>query len=177
MQIHTEPHNTSYFKTGLWWKIVLSVIVFLGLGTLSGFSTMSAIDGWYADLTKPSFTPPNWIFGPAWTILYILMGGSFGIIWQVAAKGRYPIMVKFAKRGLVLFGVHFLLNLAWTPLFFGLHRPDWALLVIVLLIIMIAFLIRHFFRLDRLAAFLLVPYLLWGLFATVLNISILVLNS
>ncbi|MGM0480250.1 MAG: TspO/MBR family protein [Bacteroidota bacterium] len=176
MQIHTEPHNTSSFKTGLWWKIVIAAAVFLGLGTLSGFSTMDAIEGWYADLTKPPFNPPNWIFAPAWTILYILMGGSFGIIWQVAAKGRYPIMIKFAKRGLVLFGVHFLLNLAWTPLFFGLQRPGWALVVIILLIIMIALLIRHFFRLDRLAAFLLVPYLLWVMFATVLNISIIVLN-
>lgn len=176
MQIHSEPHNTSYFKQGLWWKIAISAIVFLGLGTLSGLSTMSDIQGWYADLNKPPFNPPNWLFGPAWTILYILMGGSFGLIWQVAAKGRYPIIVKFAKRGLILFGIHFLLNMAWTPIFFGLHNPTWGLVVIILILIFIILLIRHFFRLDRLAAFLLIPYLLWVAFATTLNVSILILN-
>tara|TARA_B100000508_G_scaffold141079_1_gene146070 strand:+ start:43696 stop:44109 length:414 start_codon:yes stop_codon:yes gene_type:complete len=137
---------------------------------------MSDIQGWYAELNKPSFTPPNWLFGPAWTVLYILIGGSFGIIWQVAAKGRYPIIVKFAKRGLILFGIHFLLNLAWTPVFFGLHNPGLGLVVIVALLIFIILLIRHFFRLDRVAAFLMIPYLLWVAFATTLNASILILN-
>jgi tryptophan-rich sensory protein len=176
MQIHTEPHNTSYFREGLWWKIALSAIVFLGLGTLSGLSTMSDIQGWYAELEKPFFTPPNWLFGPAWTILYILMGGSFGLIWQVAAKGRYPIIIKFAKRGLVLFAIHFVLNLLWTPVFFGLHNPAWGLVVIVLILSFIIILIRHFFRLDRLASFLLIPYLIWVSYATALNAAILILN-
>jgi tryptophan-rich sensory protein len=176
MQIHSEPHNTSYFKTGLWWKILISVIVFLGLGSLSGVSSMSEIQGWYANLNKPSFTPPNWLFGPVWSLLYILIGGSFGLIWQVAAKGRYPIITKFAKQGLVLFGIHFLLNLAWTPVFFGLNNPAWGLVIILALLTMIILLIRHFFRLDRLSAFLMIPYLIWVSYATALNIGILILN-
>lgn len=176
MQVHSEPHNTSYFKQGLWWKIAISSLVCLGLGFLSGYSTMSEIQGWYASLEKPAFTPPNWLFGPAWTVLYILIGGSFGLIWQVAAKGRYPIIIKFAKRGLIIFAIHFFLNLIWTPLFFGLHKPGWALVVIVLMIGFIIALIRHFFRLDRVAAFLLIPYLLWVVYATMLNIGILILN-
>jgi tryptophan-rich sensory protein len=176
MQIHSEPHNTSYFKTGLWWKILISVIVCLGLGLLSGVSSMSEIQGWYADLNKPFCTPPNWLFGPVWSVLYVLIGGSFGLIWQVAAKGRYPIITKFAKQGLLLFGVHFLLNLVWTPVFFGLNNPAWGLAIILALLTMIILLIRHFFRLDRLSAFLMIPYLIWVSYATALNIGILILN-
>lgn len=176
MQIHSEPHSRSSFKKGLWWKIAISAIVFLGLGTLSGISTMSSIQDWYTTLNKPPFNPPNWLFGPAWTILYILMGASFGIIWQVYAVGRYPIIIRFAKRGLIIFGIHFLFNLAWTPVFFGFQRPDLALVVIIVMLVLIILLIRHFFRLDRVAAFLLIPYLLWVTFATILNISIVVLN-
>jgi tryptophan-rich sensory protein len=137
---------------------------------------MSEIQGWYANLNKPSFTPPNWLFGPVWSILYILIGGSFGLIWQVAAKGRYPIITKFARQGLVLFGIHFLLNLAWTPVFFGLNNPAWGLVIILALLTMIVLLIRHFFRLDRLSAFLMIPYLIWVSYATALNIGILILN-
>lgn len=176
MQIHTEPHSKSSFKKGLWWKIAISAIVFLGLGALSGIATSTSIQEWYSTLNKPPFNPPNWLFGPAWTVLYILMGGSFAIIWQITANGRYPIIVRFAKRGLVIFLLHFLFNLAWTPVFFGLQRPDLALIVIIIMLALIIILIRHFFRLDRVAAFLLIPYLLWVIFATVLNISIVVLN-
>jgi tryptophan-rich sensory protein len=103
MQIHSGPHNTSSFKNGLWWKILISIFVLLGLGTLSGLSSMSGFQGWYDSLNKPFFTPPNWLFGPAWSVLYILMGGSLGIIWQVVAIGRYPIIIKFAKRRIVIF--------------------------------------------------------------------------
>lgn len=176
MQIHSEPHSTSSFKKGLWWKILVSAVVCLGLGTLSGLSTMSEIQNWYTTLEKPFFTPPNWLFGPAWTLLYLLMGGSFGLIWQVAAKGRYPIIVKFAKRGLVIFGIHFVLNLLWTPVFFGFHQVGLALFIILLILAFIIILIRHFFRLDRVASFLLIPYLIWVSYATMLNLGILILN-
>lgn len=176
MQIHTGPHNTSSFKSGLWWKILISSLVLLGLGTLSGLSSMSGFEEWYSKLNKPSFNPPNWIFGPAWTVLYILMGGSLGIIWQIVAIGRYPIIIKFARRGILIFLIHFLFNLAWTPIFFGLHKPGLALVVILIILAFIIILIRHFFRLDRLSAFLLIPYLLWVSFATALNIAIVVLN-
>jgi tryptophan-rich sensory protein len=176
MQIHSGPHNTSSFKNGLWWKILISIFVLLGLGTLSGLSSMSGFQGWYDSLNKPFFTPPNWLFGPAWSVLYILMGGSLGIIWQVVAIGRYPIIIKFAKRGIVIFLIHFLFNLAWTPIFFGMQMPGLALVIIFILLALIIILIRHFYRLDRLAAFLLIPYLLWVSFATALNIAIVVLN-
>src|SRR5690554_8018052 len=104
------------------------------------------------------------------------MGGSFAIIWQIVAIGRYPIIIKFAKRGLVIFLFHFVLNLAWTPIFFGLQMPVLALVVIFMLWALVIILIRHFYRLDRLSAFLLFPYLLWISFATALKLAIVVLN-
>ncbi len=131
---------------------------------------------WYKTLEKPFFQPPSWLFGPAWTTLYILMGISFARIWQVASKSRYPIIRKYALRGLAFFGFQFVFNLAWTPAFFGLENPTLALVIIFLLLGLIAFLIKHFLRLDRIAAFLLIPYFLWVTFATVLNLSIVVLN-
>lgn len=176
MRILTEPHNTSSFKEGLWVRIVISCLVIIGLGTLSGLLFTSEGE-WYSNLQKPVFTPPNWIFGPAWILLYILMSASFALIWQVKVKTRYPIIRRYAKRGLIIFGVHFFLNLLWTPLFFGLELPLLALINIILLFGLILFLIRYYFRIDRVAAFLLVPYALWVLFATVLNFAIVVMNG
>ncbi|MDX1652072.1 MAG: TspO/MBR family protein [Brumimicrobium sp.] len=176
MQIHSEPHSTSYFKKGLWWKIVLSIAIVLGLGFLSGYFSAPVEQDWYENLNKPVFQPPRWLFGPVWTVMYILIGASFGIIWQVSHKARYPIIKKFANRGLIIFIIHFVLNLLWTPLFFSLHAPGVALVDIVILLVLVIILIRHFFRLDRIAAFLLIPYLIWILFATVLNASILAIN-
>src|SRR5690554_6654362 len=107
MQIHTGPHNTSTFKAGLWWKILICALTFVGLGSLSGLASMGNFQEWYNELNKPAFTPPNWLFGPAWTILYVLMAGSLGIIWQIVSVSRYPIVIKFAKRGVVIFLIHF----------------------------------------------------------------------
>lgn len=176
MQIHSGPHNTPTFKSGLWWKIVISSFVFIGLGTLSGFLSMNGYETWYSQLNKPFFIPPNWLFGPTWIVLYILMGGSLGIIWQIAAVSRYPIISNFAKRGVFIFLLHFILNLTWSPLFFGVKMPVLAFVLISIMLAFIVLIIRHFYRLDRLAAFLLIPYLLWTIFATVLNLSIIILN-
>ena len=176
MPILSEPHSTSSFRKGLLPKILISVFVIMLLGGLSGWITSSGIDSWYTTLNKPFFQPPNWLFGPAWTTLYILMGISFARIWQVVVKSRYPIIRIFAQRGLVIFGIHFLFNLAWTPIFFGLESPEWALFVILVLLAFIIILIFHFFRIDRIAAFLLIPYAVWVTFATILNASIVYLN-
>src|SRR5690554_5005412 len=176
MQIHSGPHNPSTFQRGLWWKIVVSSIVFLGLGIINGLCSMNVYAAWNDEFNKPYFNPLVWGFGPAWTILYILMGGSFAIIWQIVAIAHYPNIIKFAKRGLVIFLLHFVLNLAWTPIFFGLQMPVLALVVIFMLLALVIILIRHFYRLDRLSAFLLIPYLLWISFATALNLAIVVLN-
>jgi tryptophan-rich sensory protein len=104
------------------------------------------------------------------------MGGSAALIWQVISKARYPIITRYAKRGIVFFMIHFLFNLAWTPVFFGLHQTVFAFVILLIILVSLIFLIRHFFRLDRLSAFLLIPYLLWVTFASALNLAIILLN-
>jgi benzodiazapine receptor len=177
MPIHSGPHSTPSFRKGLWIKSLISVVVIASLGFLSGYFTATGLSDWYMTIEKPPFTPPNWVFGPAWSVIYLLIGLSFARIWQVYEKNRYPIVKRYAFLGLWIFGLHFLFNLAWTPVFFGLHQLGWGVVIILILLAFIAILIRHFYRLDRIAAFLLVPYLVWVTFATILTISIFVLNA
>jgi len=146
------------------------VIICLGLGFLSGFSSGSSIQTWYADLNKPWFNPPNWIFGPAWTILYILMGIAAA---RVQSHGMTNINV---KKGIGLFIMQFIMNLLWTPTFFLLKQPMLALGIIICLWFMILMTIRALRKVDTIASLLLYPYLLWVSFATALNVGIVMLN-
>ncbi len=150
--------------------IVIAVTICLLIGFLSGFATQSAVSTWYTTLNKPSFNPPNWIFAPVWTILYILMGIAAGLVW---AKGFYHIWVKTA---LYYFGFQLLFNALWSIVFFGFQQPFWALLVIVVLLILILFTIKWFKIVSKPAAYLLIPYLLWVSFAMILNYKIWELN-
>jgi benzodiazapine receptor len=154
----------------LWVKIVLSVVVVEILGGLGGFITASSIGSWYAALERPPGTPSNAVFGPVWTVLYALLGIAFALIWHRAPAGPAK------RRALTAFFIQFALNLAWTPVFFGAHQLAAALGVIVLLIIAIGITIVRFRPLDRVAAGLLVPYLLWVCYATYLNAGFVVLN-
>jgi tryptophan-rich sensory protein len=139
-------------------------------GFVGSFFTSPVISTWYATLAKPSFNPPGWIFGPVWITLYLLMGVSVYLIWQELDKN------KKAKTALWLFWVHLLFNSVWSILFFGLQSPAWAFVDIIILLVMILTLVVLFFRINRWAAWLLVPYLLWVSFATVLNYFIWMLN-
>ncbi len=139
------------------------------MGTLSGFSTINAITNWYQFLNKPSFNPPNWIFGPVWTVLYLMMGISLGIIWNSTINGR--------KRAMQLFTVQFVLNLGWSFLFFNLHTLGIAFIEIIAMLIAIIFTIFAFYKINKIAAFLLIPYLFWVTFASILNLSIWFLNK
>ncbi|WP_422349203.1 TspO/MBR family protein [Flagellimonas sp.] len=150
--------------------IILSVLICLLIGFLSSFATQSSVNDWYLGLNKPSFNPPNWIFAPVWTILYILMGVAAGIVWS---KGFHHIWVKTA---LYHFGFQLLFNALWSIVFFGLKNPFWAFLVILVLLTLIALTIKWFRVVSKLASFLLVPYLLWVCFATLLNYKIWELN-
>lgn len=150
--------------------IVIAVTICLLIGFLAGFATQSSVGTWYATLNKPSFNPPNWIFGPVWTLLYILMGIAAGLVW---AKGFYHIWVKTA---LYYFGFQLLFNALWSIVFFGFQEPFWALLVILVLLILILLTIKWFKIVSRPAAYLLLPYLLWVSFAMVLNYKIWELN-
>lgn len=153
-------------------KIVLFVaalfICFLP-GIIGSFFTAPAIDGWYSTLTKPSFNPPSWIFGPVWTALYTMMGISLYLVWTTASP-------KLRKQPVILFLVHLVFNGLWSIVFFAMHNPGLAFLNIIILWGMILALIIKFYPIRKSAAYLLIPYLLWVSFATVLNFSIWQLN-
>lgn len=150
--------------------IVIAVTICLLIGFLAGFATQSSVDTWYATLNKPSFNPPNWLFAPVWTLLYILMGIAAGLVW---AKGFYHVWVKTA---LYYFGFQLLFNALWSIVFFGFQEPFWALLVILVLMILILLTIKWFKIVSKPAAYLLLPYLLWVSFAMILNYKIWELN-
>ncbi len=155
-------------------KKALGIIVFIIVcelaGVIGALFTTPSIPGWYAGLTKSPFNPPGWVFGPVWTILYALMGIA---AWLVYAKGFGRPEV---KRALSLFAAQLFLNILWSIVFFGAHRILGAVFVIVSLWVMILRTILHFGKISRPAAYLLVPYILWVSFATVLNVSLYMLN-
>jgi tryptophan-rich sensory protein len=148
----------------------LFVALCLIAGAIGGLATYPAIAGWYAALNKPSFNPPNWVFGPVWTVLYVLMGIAAYFIYRAGLK-------KPAVRGsLAIFGVQLGLNVLWSLLFFGLHSPLYGLLCIVVLWLAIAATIIKFYRISKAAGLLLVPYILWVSFASLLNYYVWILN-
>ena len=151
-------------------KIIVVVALCLLVGFLSSFATQSSVNDWYLTLNKPSFNPPNWLFAPVWTLLYVMMGVAAGIVW---GKGLHHIWVKTA---LYHFGFQLLLNAMWSIVFFGMKQPFWALVVILALLVMILLTIKWFNVVSKKAAWLMVPYLLWVCFATALNYKIWELN-
>lgn len=150
-------------------KLTISVVTPLLVGAVGSFFTSPEIAGWYASIQKPSFNPPNWIFGPVWTILFILIGISFFLIWN--KKPIYKI-----KPEATLYYLQLGLNLLWSILFFGFHKPFLSLIEIIVLWICILTLMVRFFRISKLASYLLIPYLLWVSFAAILNFMIVKLN-
>lgn len=161
--------NTTLIKKRITY-VFISVSVCLIIGFLSSVVTQSSVNDWYLTLKKPSFNPPNWLFAPVWTTLYILMGIAAGWVW---AKGFHH---KWVKTALYHFGFQLLLNALWSIVFFGLQSPFWALLVILALLTMIIFTIKWFKLVSKVAAILMIPYLIWVCFATILNYKIWELN-
>ena len=150
--------------------IVVSIAVCELAGIVGSVFTMPAVPGWYAGLAKPSFNPPNWIFGPVWTLLYALMGLAAYLVYEKGFK-RPEV-----KKALAVFAAQLVLNTLWSIVFFGAHRILGAAVVIVLLGAMILATILLFHRISKAASYLLVPYIFWVSFATVLNVSLYVLN-
>ena len=151
-------------------KLVVSIIICQLAGFIGSIFTTPAIPGWYAALVKPTFTPPNWVFAPVWTSLYLLMGISAFLVWR---KGLDNHLV---DSGLRIFILQLFLNTLWSFLFFGLKFPFLGFLEIVLLWVAILLAILSFFRVSKLAGILLLPYILWVSFAIILNFSIWRLN-
>jgi tryptophan-rich sensory protein len=149
--------------------LLVSVLIAEAAGIIGSVFTIKEIPVWYAALLKPSFSPPNWVFGPVWTSLYCLMGISAFLIWQ---KRKSPV----ARSGLTIYGVNLVANMLWSVVFFGFHRPEAGLLVILILWSTIIVMIKRFWPINQLASLLLIPYLLWVTFATFLNFAIFRLN-
>ena len=150
-------------------KLTGCVVLTLAVGGISGFITSSEINGWYATLVKPGFNPPNWIFGPVWTLLYFLMGVALYML-----IGNAPS--KEQRAGILIFAAQLFLNFWWSIIFFSFHRLDLALGEIGLLWLFILWMIIVLFRQKPVAGYLMIPYLLWVSFATALNFAILRLN-
>ena len=151
-------------------KLLVSILACQCAGLIGSIFTMNAIPTWYATLQKPSFTPPNWLFAPAWVTLYLLMSISAFIVWR---RGLSNPQV---RKALVVFIIQLILNALWSVIFFGLQSPVYGVIVIVALWIAILLTILKFSKISFLATVLLLPYILWVSFAAVLNVSIWLLN-
>lgn len=150
-------------------KLIVSIVLPLSIGAIAGIFTSEAIPGWYATLNRPSFNPPNWLFGPVWTTLYLLMGVSLYLIWkQEKSKERNLAMLVFI--------VQLVLNFAWSFIFFYFNKISFAFAEIILLWLSILLMIIRFYRIKPIAAYINIPYLLWVSFAAILNLSFYLLN-
>lgn len=153
-------------------KLLLCIALPLAVGTLSAYITSHEISGeWFASLAKPSFNPPDKVFGPVWTALYILMGISLFLILNKTPN------TPLRKRGIIFFGLQLLLNFFWSILFFSCHLLLFSVIDIIIMWCFILAMIEAFRKIKPIAAYLQIPYLLWVTFATLLNISILTLNK
>jgi len=153
-----------------WLVLVALLAIVFAVSAVGASITTPKISGWYAGLEKPSFQPPSWVFGPVWTILYVMMAVAAWRVWLA------PDLGVGRRRGLIWFAIQLTLNALWSPVFFGLEAPRLALAIIVLLLVALVYTILRFFPADRIAGWLMVPYLAWVAFATLLNAAIVWLN-
>jgi len=147
-------------------KLSLAIVLCLSAGFIGSFFTVTGVNSWYTTINKPVFNPPNWVFGPVWTFLYILMGISLYNIWN-SKKNKSALMFFYAQLAL---------NTLWSILFFGFENPLVAFVEIIILWAAILITIIKSYRISKAASYLLIPYILWVSFASVLNFSIYLLN-
>jgi tryptophan-rich sensory protein len=152
-----------------WIGLAVFVAICLGAGGLGAIAAAPEIEGWYSTLSKPTWNPPDSVFGPVWTTLFVLMAIAGWLVWK-------PAGFKAAAMPLTLFGVQLLLNVAWSWIFFGMHQPGWAFVEVVILWLAIVATTVAFFRCSKVAGWLLVPYMAWVSFASILNFAIWRLN-
>lgn len=151
-------------------KLVISILICLIAGFLGSLATIQSIPTWYASLVKPAWTPPNWLFAPVWTTLYILMGVAVFLVWR---EGFYEKEVKIA---LGIFGLQLILNILWSVVFFAFKSILGALIIIAPFWIMILLTIIVFYRISKPAAIILIPYITWVTIAAALNYTVYILN-
>ena len=151
-------------------KLIISIAIPLAVGSISSLFTASSVDGWFTTIQKPSFNPPNWIFAPVWTILYIMMGIACYLVWEMDA------LKKIKNTAIILYSAQLALNFLWSFIFFYAQQPGWALVEIIALWLMILLTIIWFGKVSIIPAWLMIPYICWVSFATILNFYIWKLN-
>ena len=176
-------------KKSNWIKLVISLVIPLLAGWIGSAVTLPSISTWYATLVKPALNPPSWIFGPVWTLLYILMGIALFIVWKKGWKVENRFLIgqdkswnpwtrafwsgDWQKQNIIaIFAVQLVLNVIWSFIFFGWHQPGLAFFVLLALWFSILYTIINFYRVSKTAAWLLLPYILWVTFAGYLNWAI-----
>jgi len=149
---------------------ILAIGIPLLIGVIGSIFTQESVSTWYLTLEKPSFNPPNYLFPIAWTYLYITMGFASWLVWLKRDTGSY------SRNGLIFYSIQLFFNMMWSYLFFTLQNPGLALIEILILLPLIIITTFYFFKTDRIAGWLMIPYIAWVSFATVLNASIYWLN-
>ena len=152
-------------------KLILSIAIPLAVGFTSSFFTITGVGSWYQTIQLPSWNPPDWIFGPVWTTLYMMMGIAFYLIWKANTTRNQK------NYAILMFVLQLIFNFFWSFIFFNQHEPGWAFTEIVALWILILVTIFTFAKINNIAAWLLVPYISWVSFAAILNYTIWKLNS
>ncbi|KIA91632.1 TspO and MBR [Pedobacter kyungheensis] len=149
---------------------IVNIAITLGIGALGGWATAQSVKTWYPTLNKPAFNPPNWLFAPVWTTLYILIGIAAYLVWIKRDQ------ITHFPRTVAIYLIQLMLNLAWSFIFFYLHEIGFAMAEIILLLIVIVINAVTFYRIDKRAGLLFIPYILWVSFASFLTYNILILN-
>ncbi len=157
-------------------RLIISLALPQLAGLVGSFFTAPAISTWYATLQKPGFSPPNWIFGPVWIMLYILMGISIYLVWSAYAPASAG-QSRGLKTAFWLFWIHLFFNAAWSLVFFGWHNPGLAFVNIIIIWLLIVVLMVQFWKINRWSTYLFIPYFFWVSFAGVLNYFIWRLNA
>ncbi|MFA5392481.1 MAG: TspO/MBR family protein [Candidatus Paceibacterota bacterium] len=149
--------------------LLVSILIALSAGFIGSFFTAPSISSWYAFINKPSFSPPNWLFAPAWILLYILMAIAAFLVWKKRDNLK-------TKQALIFYGIQLILNALWSIIFFGMKNPGLAFLEIIILWLFILITLIKFYKINKVAGLLFVPYFLWVSFASILNFAVWMLN-
>jgi len=181
-------------KTNNIFKLIASILVCESAGAIGALFTTPSVATWYAGIARPPLSPPNWVFGPVWTLLFALLGVALFLVWKSGWRVKNPVLAGKGRRAwnpvserlwsgdwqkaniIALFSVQYVLNVLWSFLFFGLHLPGLAFFELLALLCSIVYVMVNFYRVSKAAAWLLLPYLLWVTFAGLLNFMIWTLN-
>lgn len=158
------------------WRLAASLALTTFAASLGSLATSSSIYTWYASINKPTFNPPNWLFGPVWTVLFIMMAIAFFLVWNQGAEKKKDKNKDYRKSALLFFSIQLAANVLWSFVFFFFQNPGMAFLEIMVLWLTIILVIYYFENLNRLAAWLMIPYLFWVSFAAFLNFVIWQMN-